>query len=170
MKKLIFVAVIAVFSCLTGWAQKNGSTRLSAGPEIGFASGTFGLNWGLAIGVSGQVEHFFQDKLSGTAFIGINDYFGKKISSGARLTSTTIIPIRIGARYYLSEGFHAGLQLGVGFINYAGLGSTAFAYSPQIGYNFKTNKNKAIDLTFKYDGYSTTQTYGALNLRAAYIF
>ncbi len=64
---------------------------------------------------------------------------------------------------------------------------TAFAYSPQMGYNFKTNKGKTIDLTLKYEGYAYGNngylyvyngvnygnyggSVGAVGIRVGYVF
>jgi hypothetical protein len=63
---------------------------------------------------------------------------------------------------------YGALQAGVAFLNNGG--GTAFAYSPQLGYEFKTKTDKAIDASFKYDGYSKNGTLGAVGVRIAYIF
>ena len=61
--------------------------------------------------------------------------------------------------------------MGIGILNKLNNeGGTAFAYSPQIGYEFKTKTDKKIDATFKYDAYSKNGTIGALGFRLAYIF
>ena len=170
MKKAIVLTLFAVCTSIMAMAQKDGKTKFSAGPEIGIATGTFGLSWGLGIGVSAQAEHFFQENVSGTALLGLISYFGKSYAPGKKYTAYTTIPLRVGVRYYIGDGFHAGLQIGVGFLSYGGSSTTAFAYSPQLGYNFKTNKNKAIDLTLKYDAYTKNGTIGAIDLRVAYVF
>ena len=98
------------------------------------------------------------------------DYFGKSIAPGVKYSATTILPLRIGARYYVGDGLHFGAQLGVGFVNYV-TSTTAFAYSPQVGYNFRTARGKAIDATFKYDAYAVSGgTLAAVDIRIAYIF
>ncbi|MEI9934342.1 MAG: outer membrane beta-barrel protein [Ferruginibacter sp.] len=171
MRKIITLTAIIILSSFIAMAQKKEiATRFSAGPELGFATGTFSNGWGLGIGVSGQGEHFFQNNISGTALLGITSYVGKSIGSGIKNTSTTIVPLRIGARYYIADNFHVGAQIGVGFISYV-TSTTAFAYSPQIGYNFKTKPGYSIDASFKYDGYSKSGgSLGAFGIRVAYIF
>jgi hypothetical protein len=173
MNKLIIVIAVTFFSAISVTAQKSGATKLSAGPEIGIATGSFNQKLSLGIGISGQVEHFFQDKISGTGLIGIMSYFGKRIpgQNDAKYTSAVIVPIRVGARYYIGDAFHIGLQMGVGIISGLYLyNGTAFSYSPQIGYNFKTNKNRKIDASFKYDAYVQHVTIGAVGVRLAYVF
>jgi hypothetical protein len=170
MKKILVLTTITLCFSLMVKAQKDGLTRFSLGPEIGIATGTFANGWGFGIGASIQAEHFFQENLSGTAYFGVLDYFGKSNGVGSKNTSTTILPLRVGGRYYIGDGFHVGAQIGVGFVSYVG-STTGFAYSPQIGYNFKTSKGQSIDATFKYDGYAVSGgSLTALGIRVAYIF
>lgn len=172
MRKFLLLTTVVIFSSLMASAQKNGVTRFSLGPEIGFTTGTFSNIAGLGLGASIQAEHFFQEDVSGTAYFGFIDYFGSSIpNTNTKYKSTLILPLRIGARYYIGDGFHLGAQIGLGFVSGAPASSTAFAYSPQVGYNFRTSKGKAIDATFKYDGYSLNGgSLTALGFRFAYIF
>lgn len=171
MRKLILLSFIIILSSLTVSAQKNGTTRFSLGPEIGFATGTFSNIAGFGIGAIIQAEHFYQENLSVTALFGFVDYFGASIpNTNTKYKSSLILPLRVGGRYYIGDGFHVGAQIGVGFISGAS-SSTGFAYSPQVGYNFRTSKGKAIDATFKYDGYAVSGgSLSALGVRLAYIF
>lgn len=170
MKRIFVLTVIAVCSSLMVTAQKDGTTRFSLGPELNIATGTFANGWGLGLGVSVQAEHFYQENLSGTVYFGLLDYFGKSNGVGSKYTSTTILPLRVGGRYYIGDGFHVGAQIGLGFVSYVG-SSTAFAYSPQFGYNFKTAKGQSIDAVFKYDGYAVSGgSLSSVGFRVAYIF
>jgi len=169
MKKLFVLTAIAVCSSLMVKAQKDGITRFSLGPELGVATGTFSNFAGLGIGATIQAEHFFQENISGTAIFGLVDYFGTSYDNNLKYKSTVILPLRVGGRYYIGDGFHLGAQIGLGFVS-GPLSSTGFAYSPQIGYNFKTNKGKSIDATFKYDGYAISGgSLSALGIRVAYV-
>ncbi len=168
MKKIIVLTAIMICSSFIVKAQNVGWTRYSAGIELGTTSGTNSNIWGLGIGVSGQAEHFFRQNLSGTFLVGVISYIGKSYpgNSGLKYKAYNAVPIRAGARYYIVSGFHVGAQLGVGL----NTGGNTFAYSPQIGYNFKTNSGNSIDASFKYDGYSGGGTFSALGIRIAYIF
>jgi hypothetical protein len=172
MKKLLVLTVIAICLTTVVKAQKDGSTRVSLGPELGVATGTFSNFAGLGIGATVQAEHFFQENVSGTALFGIVDYFGASVpNSDVKYKATVILPLRVGARFYVGDGLHFGMQIGVGFVNEPSYSTTGFAYSPQFGYNFKTSKGKAIDATFKYDGYAISGgSLTAVGVRVAYIF
>jgi hypothetical protein len=169
MRRLFVLTAIAVCSTLMAKAQKDGVTRFSLGPEIGIATGTFSNIAGLGLGATIQAEHFFQENVSGTAIFGFVDYFGASYNNNLKYKSTLILPLRVGGRYYIGDGFHLGAQIGLGFVNGYST-STAFAYSPQVGYNFKTKKGKLIDATFKYDGYAVSGgTLSAVGIRVAYV-
>jgi hypothetical protein len=166
MRKLFVLTAIAVCSSLMVKAQKDGMTRFSVGPELGFATGTAGNFNSLGIGATIQAEHFYQENISATLLFGIVSYLGKSASSTQNYKAYTVLPLRVGGRYYIGNDFHVGAQIGLGFAT----GGTAFAYSPQIGYNFKTKKGKGVDATFKYDGYANGGTFSSLGIRVAYIF
>lgn len=168
MKKVILFAAVIVGLSQVGFAQKNNNLKFSVGAELGFATGSFSQTHSIGIGGSAQLEIPLQDKLYGVGYFGILAYNGKSAGSGYKYKGQTIIPARVGVKYFLTEGVYGALQAGVGFLNNSG--GTAFSYSPQIGYEFKTKSDKSIDATFKYDAYSKSGTIGALGFRLAYIF
>jgi len=168
MKKLVVVTLIVI--CLSPFAkaQNQPAFKFSLGPELGFASGAFSNTHSIGIGVTVQAEVSLQEHLYGTATFGVISYNGKSSGAGLKYKGETIVPLRVGAKYFLSGGIYGAVQTGVGFLNNGG--GTAFAYSPQIGYEFNTKSGKALDATFKYDGYSKNGTLGAIGFRVAYIF
>ena len=176
--KILFISCVILFGfLLNAHAQKDEKysapdmTRFSVGAEIGAATGTFADNCGLGLGFSGQVEHFFREHTSGIGYLGFISYFGKSISSTTKYKATDIIPIRIGARGYLGDAFHFGGQMGAGFISGGNGSHTAFAYTPEVGYNFRTLRGRLIDATLKYDGYSFTNgTIATWGIRVGYVF
>ncbi|MDP4285415.1 MAG: hypothetical protein Q8891_13395 [Bacteroidota bacterium] len=170
MKKMLLLAVIILASATFAMAQRENKTRFSAGPELGIATGMAGKGWGLGLGLSGDIEHFFQENVSGDFYIGYISFAGKSAGVGIKNKNYTTIPIRVGTRYYVGNNLHFGAQLGVGINRIGGTSTTAFAYSPQIGYNFKSKNDKPLDLTFKYDGYAGNGDFSALGLRLSLIF
>lgn len=168
MKKIIVFTLVAL--CTSGLvkAQNDDKLKVSVGPELSIPVGNFSTGWSFGIGATAQVEIKLQDRLNGTATGGVIFYNGKSIGGGLKQTGITIIPIRVGGKYFFTEGIYGAAQIGVGFIN-KGIG-TAFAYSPQLGYEFRTKSGKAVDASFKYDGYSKNGTLGAIGFRVAYVF
>jgi hypothetical protein len=149
-------------------AQTDSKFKFSFGPELSLATGAFSDTHSFGIGASVQAEVLLQEHLYGTATFGLISYNGKSYGSGTKFKGETFLPLRVGAKYFLSGGVYGALQAGVAFLNNGG--GTAFAYSPQLGYEFKTKTDKAIDASFKYDGYSKNGTLGAVGVRIAYIF
>ncbi|MBL0356854.1 MAG: hypothetical protein IPP72_08150 [Chitinophagaceae bacterium] len=167
MKKVILLTTISLCVAAIRFAQDKGF-KFSVGPELALPIGDFSNGWSFGIGATAQVEKSLQDKLYGTATGGIVFYNGKSVGGGLKNAGISIIPIRVGAKYFLSGGIYGAMQVGLGFIN-KGIG-TAFAYSPQVGYEFQTKSGKAVDATFKYDGYSKNGTLSEIAFRLAYIF
>ncbi len=174
MEKSILLMIIALTTASVAMAQREGKTKFSIGPEIGLATSN-PLNeipgnkgWGLGIGGSIQVEHFFQEKLSGVLYGGVIAFTGRSANSTTKNKGYTTVPIRVGGNYYLGNKLHLGAQLGVGMNSFNGGSATAFAYCPQIGYNFSRNE-KPLDLTLKYDGYAGNGGFSDLALRLSLI-
>lgn len=168
MKKTLLTSILLIAVSIAGFAQKDNGFKFSVGAELGFATGSFSTTHSIGLGGSAQLEFPLQDKLQGTAYGGILFYNGKSAGSGVKYKGATIVPLRVGIKYFLTEGIYAAFQAGLGFFN--NNGGTAFSYSPQLGYEFRTKSGKAVDLTFKYDGYSKSGgTLGAFNIRLAYI-
>ena len=160
--------VFAICTSSILMAQSDSKFKFSVGPELSFASGSFSDSHSIGIGGTAQAEVSLQEHLYGTATFGLISYNGKSSGAGYKYKGETILPLRVGVKYFLSGGIYGAAQLGVGFLNNGG--GTAFAYSPQIGYEFKTKSDKALDATFKYDGYSKDGTIGAIGFRLAYVF
>jgi hypothetical protein len=167
MKRILCIALLLTTCILSGFAQGNGGTRLSIGPELSFTSGKFSNTHSFGLGGTVQLEFRAQKKLSITATSGVLFYTGKSIGgvSNAKYGGQSIVPVRLGGKYFLYSGLYAGLQMGVGFIS-RGVG-TAFAYSPQAGYEFITRDRKAIDISVRYDSYAKNGTLSALTFRVA---
>jgi len=175
MKKLLLSIVLMVIVSMAAFSQDK-KFSFSVGPELGFATGSFSNSHSIGTGGTVQAEYYVMDKLKATATFGVLAYAGKSVTvSGQKYKNPgqTIVPLRVGAKYFLSGGLYGGAQLGVAFLgNYAS--TTAFAYSPiMIGYEFKTKSDKSIDATVKYDGYTGSGgigTIGIFGVRLAYVF
>lgn len=170
MKKITLPVLSLFCICLTtiAFAQKKDNVKISVGAELAFTTGSFSNTHSLGFGGSAQLEIPMQEKLNGVAYGGIIFYNGKSAGSGIKNKGVTIIPVRVGIKYFLTGSVYTNLQAGLGFLGGNATG-TAFSYSPQIGYEFQTNSGKSLDLTFKYDGYSKNGTLGSFGFRLAYI-
>lgn len=171
MKKTILSAISILFLSVAGFAQDKDNLKFSVGGELAFATGSLSNTHSIGIGATAALEIPLQDKLNGIAYGGIMLYNGKSVpgNSGQKYSGLTIIPVRVGVKYFLTGSVYGSAQAGLGFIN-RGYG-TAFSYSPQIGYEFKTNSGKSVDVTVKYDAYAKSGgTLASFGFRLAYIF
>lgn len=171
MKKTLLLSVIALGMSFTALAQREGKTRFSIGPELGIATSNpldavpENKGWGLGIGGSAEIEHFFRQSLSGIVHVGFVSYAGRSSGSSTKNKAYTTVPITIGGNAYVGSNFHLGAQIGVGLNSINGGSATTFAYSPQIGYNFSNKNDKPLDLTIKYDGYAGDGNFSAIGIR-----
>jgi len=174
MKKIIVLMMVAICTSCIVMAQYSPGFRFSVGPELDLATGVFRQTHSVGVGASIQIEKSLQQNLYATASTGISIYGGKSTSGSYANKNVTIIPIKVGIKYFLVGGVYAAAQLGVGiFGNNTNFNGTHFAYTPQFGYEFKTKSGKAVDASFKYDGYSAGSSIGTLEsvgFRVAYIF
>ena len=170
MTKRVLFPFLSLFISGIVIAQDAQKFRFSVGPELSFATGSFAITHSVGVGATIQAEIPIQQNLYGTATTGFVVYGGKSIGgTNLKTVSQTIIPIKVGIKYFFISGFYGAAQIGVGILgNYAK--GTAFAYTPEVGYEFKTKSGKAVDATFKYDGYSKNGTIEAIGFRLAYIF
>ncbi len=173
MKKILFFVATSFLFSSFAFAQREGRTRFSLGAELGLATSNplsvvpGNKGWGLGIGASAEAEHFYKQNLSGTAYVGVISYAGRSAGSNTKNKAYTVIPVKVGGNVYAGN-LHLGAQIGVGLNSMSGTSATAFAYTPQIGYNFSRN-DKPLDLTLKYDGYAGNGNFGALGLRLSII-
>ncbi len=171
MQKILLILVLFVTINLSASAQKTSNLTFSAGPEIGFVADFNNILWGFGIGGTAQLEFPLKDKFTGTGTAGFLTYFGKSTGVGIKAKNVSVVPVRVGGRYYVSQPFYLAAQIGLGFMNFAGTSRTKFAYSPQAGYKFNTKGGKAVDASIKMDGYAGDGgTFNTVGLRLALEF
>ncbi|MBC7902209.1 MAG: hypothetical protein H7Y27_02255 [Gemmatimonadaceae bacterium] len=169
MKKLYFVIVMLVAGTAVFAQSDRKAFSFDVGGELAFAIGDFSKTHSVGIGASAQAEYALLDQLSLVGHIGVNNFFGKSLGQGTNYKNAQIVPLRVGAKYYATDNFHAGGQLGAAIVRFttAGVSSrTAFAFSPQVGYQF----GEAFDATAKFDVYAFDGgTFTSFGVRLAYI-
>ncbi|MBC7422156.1 MAG: hypothetical protein H7334_01745 [Ferruginibacter sp.] len=151
MKKIIMFTLVALCASGAVMAQRSQNFKFSVGTELLFPTGSFATGYSFGIGATAQAEIPVQQNLNVTGTTGIIFYNGKSLG-GVKNTGLNIIPIKAGVKYFFTDGIYGAAQLGIGILNKGG--GTAFAYTPAIGYEFRTRRGRALDVSFKYDGYS----------------
>jgi hypothetical protein len=149
MKKLLLVVAVFALSVIGVQAQsKAQGPTFGIGPNLALPLGDFGKGFSFGLGATAQVEIPLSDNLKGVGSVGYTSFFGKTITasyvdpiSGQTVTSNFknpsvgLIPILVGARFYPSEQFFIGAQIGLGILTGGGSSTSAFDYYPQIGYD-----------------------------------
>jgi len=139
MKKVLLIAALAVFGLGVSNAQEEGlKLGVTAGLPIGDAGdvSTFGIGldvsylWevgdGFLVGATTGYQHFFGDS-GEESFMGISYKF--------EYDDFQFIPLAASARYYFSDEFFAGADLGYAIgLNDGNDGG--FYYRPKVGYGF----------------------------------
>src|ERR1700759_3373764 len=118
MKKLFLALSIICASVLTAHAQMaQGDFPFGVCLHLGLPVGDLHNFSSFGLGGEVQGEYAFSEQLTGVVTTGYTNFFGKSVSS---LSGTTYkvsyghIPVIVGARYYPSEEFFVGAQIGYG--------------------------------------------------------
>ncbi|MDB4919973.1 hypothetical protein [Mucilaginibacter sp.] len=176
MKKVLPFLVISIICSLGAFAQVTMKPHVSIGGEYGLTTGNLSSYYGSVIGASVKLEiPVVSPKFNLTATVGFTEYLVRLDYNGPlNLSAEKFIPVELGARYYFTriayfEG-DAGFSQNINS-DYT-RSSSAFIYSPAIGFSAPTNKHKStIDVGLRFE--SRVQSSGNNNqaaLRLAYRF
>ncbi|MBB5623402.1 hypothetical protein HDE69_004486 [Pedobacter cryoconitis] len=182
MKRLFLLTAIAgVFAFSNVSAQNVKGPTLGVGADFAIPMGNLSDAYKFGVGGSLLFQTPIAKKLNFTASAGYLNLFGKSNvqylalnNNGFYVDQTDvpnegIVPVKVGARYFISNNFYAGGEIGAAFFTGEG-GGTAFAYSPSIGFELPVGNKNAIDLSAKYEGWSKNGSVGFFGLRVAYNF
>jgi hypothetical protein len=158
MKKLFFAAVCMIAISTTNAQQSN--LKFQGGVNVGIPAHNLG-GTSLGLGLDLLAHYSLSQQAAITGDVGYSALFGKNGAS-----TTNLIPIRAGLRFYPSDNFFVAGKIGAGFISNSGSSVTTTAYSFGIGYKIDTK----LELGASYDGYSKDGTVGLINLRLGYFF
>jgi hypothetical protein len=161
MKKAIFATCI-LFASLAGKSQ-NKDLKFGGGIDIGIpVSNLSGTS--LGAGVDLLAHYSLSNQAAITGDIGYMALFAK--SGGS---TSNLIPLRAGLRFYPSKEFYLAGKIGVGFISNSSSYTTSVtstAYSIGAGYMMGAKS----EIGASYDGYSKNGTIGLINLRVGFFF
>ncbi|MBC8987608.1 outer membrane beta-barrel protein [Pedobacter sp. N36a] len=173
MKKLFLLTAIAgIFAFSNAQAQKDpamNGPKLGIGAEFAFPMGNFGDLYKMGYGGSLLYQHPVAPNLNLTANAGYLSFKAKDIFGGG---TSGVIPVKVGARYFVAENFYLNGEIGAAFSTEDG-GGTKFAYSPGAGLEFPVADKASIDLGVRYEGWSKGDglvTPSFIGVRAAFNF
>lgn len=179
MKKTsITLAVLCILStfllCTNANAQStNNNFRFGIGIDGLVPVGNLTNTSNFGLGITPKLQYTFTDKFALTFTSGFYDFFGKKISLdqalgvyGSVRTNLEIIPVKAGARYFVTPDLYLAGEAGVGLEVENGGGPADLLLSPAIGY-----ASKHWDVSLRYENLSANGgSVGFLGLRVAYGF
>lgn len=163
MKKLFLLTAIAgmfVFSNVSAQKKDPAMTgsKIGIGAEFAFPTGGFGDAYKLGYGGTLQFQTPIMDKLNFTASAGYLTFKGEDIANAGGVTlkyaDLKVIPVKAGINYFLAENFYVGGELGAA-IGTGDNSKTSFAYTPHIGVEFPVSDKGSIDLSARYEEWST---------------
>ncbi len=158
MKKLL-VATTILFTAIAVKAQQS-DLIFGVGLDIGIPAHNLSGS-SMAVGADFMALYKISKAAAVTGDIGYTALFGKNGAS-----TTNIVPIRVGLRYYPVNEFYLAAKIGAGFISSPGNSITSTAYSFGAGYAISPN----LEIGASYDGYDKNGTVGLVNLRLGYFF
>lgn len=164
MKKITIVFVLSLLFSHAEAQKKQGDAlgfKFSVGATLAVPSSNLPL-WSVGAGVDLLMQYGITHDLALTGDVGFTDLFGR-----LDIKDYTIVPIRVGARFFPTSKFYLAAKTGVGFLKVKGIeGATALAYAVGGGYMV----GKQLDLGLSYDGYSKNGTIGLVAVRVGYFF
>jgi hypothetical protein len=138
MKKVLLVIALVAGSFISSNAQAPEGFQFGGGLRLSLPIGDFSKLSTLGIGGELQGEYGFSENLSGVVTTGYSSFLGKTLNvlgTSVKVDATGYIPILAGVRYYPSNNFFVGAQIGYGLFTGSGSSDGGFNYQPQVGYN-----------------------------------
>ncbi len=169
MKKLLFTVATAITAFIASAQAIDKPVTYSLGVHGAIPTGDLSTYSGVGFGLSVQGEYKTIASLGLTGSIGFLNYAGKTFNAGGTsysYSSTTQVPVLVGAKLYFGYKLFATGQVGLSFFN-NGFG-TAFTFAPGIGSRLG---NGNFDLALRYlASPKNGGSLSALDLRLAYNF
>jgi hypothetical protein len=161
MKKVFLIGSLLIAGIIGANAQKSFTfgAGINAGLPIGDASNISSF----AVGGELQGELKFTENVSAVFTTGYTHFIGKDLGLGIKI-SYAAVPILAGVRYYPTEKFFVGAQIGYGFFTGDAEGG-GFAYKPQVGYDAGK-----VQLALSYNAISDNGTISWLGLSGIFKF
>ena len=165
MKRLFLLSAIAgVLAFSNASAQTKdlamSGAKLGIGAEFAFPTGDFGDYYKLGFGGSLQYQTPIANKLNFTASAGYLKFTGKDIANTPvgtlKFADYSAVPVKAGLNYFLAENVYVGGELGAAFGTSDGAG-TSFVYTPHIGVEFPVSNTSSIDLSARYEAWSSSR-------------
>lgn len=115
-------------------AQSEGTNWLKVGVHAGIPTGDASDASSFALGVDAKYQFLDLESFGVGVATGYTNYFGKEINN-IKVDDFGVVPVAALLRYYPTQNFFIGTDLGYGFITGSGNSEGGFYYRPEIGYH-----------------------------------
>ncbi len=168
----ILITLTFLFVNTIIFSQTPEGLKLRVGLRASIPISEFGTLYSFGIGGELHAEYGFNDKLSGIVTTGYSSFLGKSLDLGfgsVKLPAFGFIPALAGVRFYASDMFFIGGQVGYGLYSAEGESEGGLNYQPQIGINlekfqlslnYNSTKFKDADENFNHIGLTAVYKIG----------
>lgn len=142
--------------------DQTAAPKISVGFVMGFPTGKTAKTYVNGYGASTKVEFKVTKHLNLTGSAGYmtfryRDEVKKRLDYLGEPTSMNgVVPIKVGAKYYLEGIYYAALELGSANTLGDRL-NTSFAYGPTLGASIPISKHYSADLGLRYEGWKSSE-------------
>ncbi|NRF40988.1 outer membrane beta-barrel protein [Pedobacter foliorum] len=173
MKKIFFSTVLLMLFLFTNThAQSSAQAaepRLGIGLDLGLPIGDFGDFANYGVGGSILYQHPVSTSLNITGNVGYIKFNGKQ-TIGTLKYMQSFIPIKVGARYFLTQNIYGTAEVGSSIATTSGSGAS-FIYTPGLGFEIPVSSNGSLDIGARYESWTkNTGTISFIGIRAGYNF
>ena len=176
LSKIIAIATFVSASLISGMLKAQTTPpsewRFGVGVEGGIPTGNLKDFSNFELGGTARLQYGLSSNIALTLTSGYYNFFAKNSSTTingitytAKPTDLGIVPVKLGIKAFVGDGFYFGAEAGAGFETvYAK--NTKLILSPGLGY-----ANKSWDVGVRYENFSgQSDNYGTVALRLAYGF
>ncbi|MEX0997415.1 MAG: hypothetical protein WDZ45_10235 [Flavobacteriaceae bacterium] len=162
MKKFSVLILILCFGVSFAQAQQKQGVKLEG--SLGIPTGD--LSGGLVFGLGADLSYLFDvaDSFQAGISSGYHNFFAKTdrtspLALSGKGQDFQFVPVAVSARYYATEDFFVGTDLGYSFVLIDEVDG-GFHYKPKVGYSFGL-----ISMTLSYNGIVLEeQSFNSMNL------
>jgi hypothetical protein len=165
----IVATAAAIFFSINVKAQTTFESpwHLDFGIESGIPTGTLHTSPGYSkfeLGGTARLQYGVNKNVALTLTSGYYNFFATQAAKDAGRTSFGIVPVKVGAKAFVTDNVYVAGEAGVGFeTKYTKV--KKLILSPGIGWT-----DKSWDVGLRYENFSRYGTYGIVALRLAYGF
>ncbi|MDG4945664.1 hypothetical protein NMK71_04490 [Weeksellaceae bacterium KMM 9713] len=137
MRKLSVLFMLLIGFAFTN-AQSEGSNWLKVGIHAGIPVGDAGDFSSFALGVDAKYQFLDLESFGIGVATGYTNYFGKEMDiAGYKVDMDDfgVVPVAALFRYYPTQNFFVGADLGYGFLVGDNVDGGGFYYRPEVGYH-----------------------------------